>query len=95
MHNRLTLLVVQIVGSKLVWIAPPEPEIAEAMNVGESTTSSIDIFTETQQSLAFEKNVRPKAMFAILQPGDVLIMPPGWFHAFKALTKSFSVSMWF
>ncbi|PWN36575.1 Clavaminate synthase-like protein [Meira miltonrushii] len=85
----------QIVGSKIVWIAPPEPEVVEAMNIGESITSSVEVFTKSQQSLAFERNVRPWAMFAILQPGDVLIMPPGWFHAFKALTKSFSVSMWF
>jgi len=91
----MNTIIAQIVGKKLVWIAPPEPEIVEAMNVGNNTTSSIDVFTESQQTLAFQKHVRPKAKFAILQPGDVLIMPPGWFHAFKALSQSFSVSMWF
>lgn len=85
----------QIVGSKLVWIAPPEPGIVEAMKFGNETTSSVDVFTDSPKSLDFENHVRPKARSAILQPGDVLIMPPGWLHAFKSLSKSFSVSMWF
>jgi len=30
----------------------------------------------------------------ILQPGQMLFIPPGWWHYVKALSVSFSVSFW-
>ncbi|GAA5866057.1 hypothetical protein JCM3774_000009 [Rhodotorula dairenensis] len=43
----------------------------------------------------FLQDVVPHARQAVLQEGDVLVMPPGWWHAMVGLETSFSVSMWF
>ena len=32
---------------------------------------------------------------AVLRPGDVLYIPPGWWHSVRALTAACSVSFWF
>lgn len=32
---------------------------------------------------------------AVLRPGDMLFIPPRWWHAVRSLTPSFSVSFWF
>ena len=31
---------------------------------------------------------------AVLEPGDALYVPPGWFHYVQSVTSSFSVSFW-
>ncbi|BGP27366.1 jumonji domain containing protein [Rhodotorula toruloides] len=44
---------------------------------------------------AFLEHVEPRARQAVLEAGDVLVMPPRWWHAMYGLERSFSVSMWF
>ncbi|GAA5899608.1 hypothetical protein JCM6882_001162 [Rhodosporidiobolus microsporus] len=39
--------------------------------------------------------VEPLARQVVLEAGDVLVMPPGWWHAMQSLETSFSVSIWF
>lgn len=43
----------------------------------------------------FLQHVLPHARQAVLDEGDVLVMPPRWWHAMVGLETSFSVSMWF
>ena len=43
----------------------------------------------------FLQHVLPHARQAVLEEGDVLVMPPRWWHAMVGLETSFSVSMWF
>jgi hypothetical protein len=43
----------------------------------------------------FVRHVLPHARQAVLEEGDVLVMPPKWWHAMVGLETSFSVSMWF
>ncbi|CAO1637202.1 unnamed protein product [Jaminaea pallidilutea] len=138
---------VQVVGRKLIWIAPPVAAdsrddddgggafyVGDAMyreetathqhtsqdggNVdprpGMSNTSQVDIFASKPRTNKndsdgsvdghgddddpyplFTKQVEPKALWTVLEPGDLLFMPPGWWHGMKSLTKSFSVAFWF
>lgn len=64
-----------------------------------SNTSRVEVFTPTAPDETafplFEKFVRPEAFCAVLQPGDLLYIPPGWWHAMRSEDVSFSVSMWF
>jgi hypothetical protein len=68
-----------------------------------SNTSRLDVIstslhpTEADQKRFpdfFNKAV-PHAMQAVLEPGDLFLMPVGWWHALKSLDASCSVSMWF
>ncbi|KAH7908586.1 hypothetical protein BJ138DRAFT_1157340 [Hygrophoropsis aurantiaca] len=76
---------------------------ANTTNPMMSNTSRVDVFpsseeAETQsksQFPAFWENVPKKASCAILEPGDMLFFPPGWWHAMRSEEPSFSVSMWF
>jgi lysine-specific demethylase 8 len=45
----------------------------------------------------FFENVWPVSMEAVLEPGDMLVMPPGWWHAMRAEGDEpcWNVSMWY
>lgn len=67
-----------------------------------TNTSSFDVTRldpMTSASAALPREYRdyvaPRARQAVLREGDVLVMPPGWWHAMVGLETSFSVSMWF
>ncbi|KAI0927989.1 hypothetical protein AcW1_005376 [Taiwanofungus camphoratus] len=78
----------------------PRNPAANNTNPSMSNTSRVDVFsppgdcnrTEWPQ---FWENVVPRAMAVILEPGDLLFFPPGWWHAMRSEETSFSVSMWF
>lgn len=45
----------------------------------------------------FFRSVWPDSLEAVLEPGDLLVMPPGWWHAMRAEGPGpgWSVSMWY
>lgn len=43
----------------------------------------------------FFAHALPLSQQAILEPGDMLFLPPGWWHALKSLDSAVSVSLWF
>ncbi|EGG03103.1 uncharacterized protein MELLADRAFT_78659 [Melampsora larici-populina 98AG31] len=43
----------------------------------------------------FVDKVMPEAMQIVLEEGDLMVMPPGWWHSMKSLSPSISVSIWF
>ncbi|GAA5906082.1 hypothetical protein JCM5296_001041 [Sporobolomyces johnsonii] len=124
---------VQVVGSKWIWVAPPEcgpwmaafgstgcDDVAGARGEGTAeeaaaqgymtNTSSLDVTlvpplgssvdrasfaSSSTYPASFVSRVEPLARQVVLDEGDVLVMPPGWWHAMKSLETSFSVSIWF
>ncbi len=64
-----------------------------------SNTSRVPIFSLTNDAREkfpkFFTHVQPQAMSAVLEPGDLLFFPPGWWHAMRSEETSASVSMWF
>jgi hypothetical protein len=60
-----------------------------------ANTSRVDVFHPESTFARFHSAVLPHAMSATLGPGDVLFVPPGWWHAMRSEETSFSVSMWF
>ncbi|KLT45090.1 Clavaminate synthase-like protein [Cutaneotrichosporon oleaginosum] len=55
-------------------------------------------FTELEAAYpVFFKHVYPRAMEAVLGPGDLLVLPPSWWHAMRGEGKGpcWSVSFWF
>ncbi|KAF8654239.1 hypothetical protein AX16_003760 [Volvariella volvacea WC 439] len=100
-------LFVQVVGRKTVWIAPPdvtrmypynESRAAKpAASTSLSNTSQVDVFSNenTGDFEGFWKEVTPIAQSATLSPGDLLYLPPRWWHAMRSEETSFSLSFWF
>ncbi|KAL5529003.1 hypothetical protein ACEPAG_4977 [Sanghuangporus baumii] len=63
-----------------------------------SNTTHLDVFASAaglQCERGFMETVAPLAMSAVLDEGDMLFFPPGWWHALRSESTSFSVSMWF
>jgi hypothetical protein len=61
-----------------------------------SNTSRVDVFApDGTQFPLFTEHVAPHSLGALLEPGDLLYFPPGWWHAMRSEETSFSVSMWF
>ncbi|KAJ6608620.1 hypothetical protein B0H10DRAFT_2067406 [Mycena sp. CBHHK59/15] len=86
---------VQVAGTKTVWMAPPS--CSEFM-YAQGNTSGVNVFSTDQgDHPKFSEHiaVHGGGMTARLEPGDLLYMPAGWWHAMRANCHSFSVSMWF
>ena len=91
-----------------MWLAPPSvsalmqpfqhsQELGRSMDTDElkmGNTSRLDVFSTNSDS-NFLDQVVSSSMTATLGPGDMLFFPPGWWHAMRSETTSFSVSMWF
>ncbi|SCV73162.1 BQ2448_7087 [Microbotryum intermedium] len=60
-----------------------------------TNTSRVDVSSPDTYDQAFKEQVVPFAKQAVLRTGDVLFLPPGWWHSLKGLEPSFSVSIWF
>ncbi|TFK29823.1 Clavaminate synthase-like protein [Coprinopsis marcescibilis] len=87
-------LFVQVVGHKTVWLAPPSTsEIMTSRTRSLQNTSPYDVFGDVDE--IFRRNVAPHAMTAVLNPGDLLYFPVGWWHAMRSESTSFSLSLWF
>ncbi|KAG0144334.1 hypothetical protein CROQUDRAFT_709804 [Cronartium quercuum f. sp. fusiforme G11] len=63
------------------------------VDVISSCTNDIDSIKVSYPN--FVEKVMPEAMQVVLEEGDLMIMPPGWWHSMKSLSPSISVSMWF
>ncbi|KAG9004797.1 hypothetical protein FRB94_002046 [Tulasnella sp. JGI-2019a] len=92
---------VQIVGRKTVWLAPPSATPwMYPHDLSLSNTSQVDVFSvNTDGQLCsfplFHEHIPPIAQWVTLGPGDLLIFPPGWWHAMRSEDVSVSLSMWF
>ncbi|KAK1220428.1 hypothetical protein PQX77_016809 [Marasmius sp. AFHP31] len=74
---------------------PAANTTAPSMN----NTTHVDVFgdeADVQYSEFWKHVVQDElTMSATLEPGDLLFLPPGWWHGMRAEDTSFSVSMWF
>lgn len=89
---------VQVVGAKWVWLAPRDADRGGAMAAWrtDAAESYAGLMHNTsRRDVWATPTCVDGAMQAVLQPGDMLYLPPRWWHAMHSLSRSFSVSFWF
>ena len=93
-HN----LLVQVVGSKYVRLYAPSQERAMYLfaDPKRANAARADPRAALEEAHArrFPEFSRAPFSDAVLEPGDALYIPPGWFHYVQSVTSSFSVSFW-
>ncbi|WVQ73360.1 hypothetical protein IAR50_002929 [Cryptococcus sp. DSM 104548] len=59
--------------------------------------TAVDYEKESHRFPDFFEEVRPQSLEAVLNPGDLLVFPPGWWHAMRTEGEGpvWSVSMWY
>ncbi|KAL1915775.1 uncharacterized protein VTP21DRAFT_6534 [Calcarisporiella thermophila] len=94
-HDPYHNLFVQVVGSKFFRLhSPNETKYLYPHDDGMlSNTSQVD--PERVDVKRFPLYNSAEYIDCVIGPGEVLYVPPGWWHYVKSLSTSFSVSFWF
>ena len=91
--DRKDNLLCQVVGVKYVRLyAPEESEKLYAMEGLLSNTSQVQV--ENPDNNKFPEFCHAKYVECILSEGEMLYIPPKYWHYVKSLSTSFSVSFW-
>lgn len=93
-HDPKHNLLCQVFGHKTVILAAPEdgPNLYPHPGTLLANTSQIDAERLDVERFPLCKNVR--FFHLTLYAGEMLYMPPGWWHHIRSQDKSFSVSFW-
>lgn len=74
-------------------IRNPTPPHAPTCSEG-LTTNSSQVDLDAPDDARFPRFAPTPFQDCVLAPGQMLYIPPGWWHYVKALDTSFSVSFW-
>ncbi len=86
-----------MVGTKYVRLYSPHltPLLLPHSSGLHTNTSTLDIGAPLEELLAAAPGLRGACYADVaLGPGELLYLPPRWWHYVKALSASFSVSFW-
>ena len=95
--DRTRNLLAQVVGTKRVRLFPPGAGPWLYPHAGTmANTSTVDPEMPPPPSVAprFASDAAPLEVVVDLCPGEMLFIPPGWWHHVRSLSVSFSVSFW-
>lgn len=98
-HDPANNLLCQVVGAKRVRLFDPKHtpllyphDKSDRMRWN---SSSVQPSVRAPDVIRFPRVAEAPFFECVLQPGEMLFIPPRWWHAVDALTRSFSVSFWF
>ncbi|GJQ79024.1 hypothetical protein Trydic_g185 [Trypoxylus dichotomus] len=87
-------LLAQVYGTKLVTLFSPEDSKFLYPHTDQMLCNTSQVNPNKADLDRFPEFRKAKMMKCLLEPGDVLYMPPKWWHYVVALEKSFSVNFW-
>lgn len=93
-HDPHYNLLAQVVGTKYVRLYHPGHTDSLYPYTTGLTKNSSQVDIDDPDLRAHPAFAQVAAMECMLQPGQMLFIPPGWWHYVKALSVSFSVSFW-
>lgn len=88
-HDTCSLIHLQIVGRKKWWLVHPM-DISSIYN-HHHVYSQVDLENIDYERFPLMKRVCAREI--IVEPGEALFLPAGWWHAVKSLSPSISISM--
>lgn len=89
-HN----LLCQVFGHKKIILAAPEDGPNLYPHEGDMLKNTTQIDAENVDMEKFPLCSKVKFFYLNLYEGEILYIPPGWWHYVRSLEKSFSVSFW-
>jgi lysine-specific demethylase 8 len=84
----------QVVGRKYVRLYSPEHNEAMYPFTDGLTTNSSQVDLHEVDAAAFPAFNSAPFVDCVLEPGQMLYIPPGWWHFVQSMSMSFSVSFW-
>lgn len=93
-HDPHYNLLAQVVGTKYVRLYHPKDSANLYPYQTGLTQNSSQVEVDHPDFNAHPEFAKLVATECVLQPGQMLFIPPGWWHYVKALSVSFSVSFW-
>ena len=93
-HDPHYNLLAQVVGTKYVRLYHPKHSAKLCPYTTGLTQNSSQIDLDKQGHDPSPEFATLPFLECVLQPGQMLFIPPGWWHYVKALSVSFSVSFW-
>lgn len=93
-HDPHYNLLAQVVGTKYVRLYHPKDSASLYPYQTGLTQNSSQVEVDDPDLETHPEFANLPATECILQPGQMLFIPPGWWHYVKALSVSFSVSFW-
>ncbi len=91
--DRADNLLVQIVGRKFVkLVSPDQSKRMYPSSKYDSNTLMSSVNADEYNDAKFPEFAKVDALYAIIEPGDILFIPRGWWHYVRALDPSISVN---
>lgn len=90
----IDLMMLQVLGYKQIILFSPK-ETAYLCPFEEHLLSNTSRVDPTKPDLrTYPEFSKAHMLKCLLKPGEILYIPPKWWHHVTSLTKSFSVSFW-
>ena len=93
-HDPHYNLLAQVVGCKYVRLYHPRDSSSLYPYQTGLTQNSSQVDIDDPDLSTHPAFGNARAVECVLHPGQMLFIPPGWWHYVKALSVSFSVSFW-
>uniref|UniRef100_A0A1B6KNU3 JmjC domain-containing protein n=2 Tax=Graphocephala atropunctata TaxID=36148 RepID=A0A1B6KNU3_9HEMI len=93
-HDPKHNLLCQVVGRKQVVLYSPAVSDCLYPHEGRLLSNTAQVDPEAPDFKLFPKYRDTQATLCILSPGDMVYIPPTWWHHVRAMDLSFSVSFW-
>ncbi|XP_067003136.1 bifunctional peptidase and arginyl-hydroxylase JMJD5 [Anabrus simplex] len=87
-------LLCQVVGSKRVLLFAPQESCYLYPHEQDPITNTARVDPEQPDYSSFPEFKKAQGWECCLNPGEILFIPPRWWHYVRSLTTSFSVSFW-
>ncbi|XP_072940479.1 bifunctional peptidase and arginyl-hydroxylase JMJD5 [Epargyreus clarus] len=93
-HDPKRNLLTQVVGEKQIFLFSPEDSEYLYPHEHELLTNTARVDPRNPNYILYPKYRQAKTYYCVLRPGQMLYIPPKWWHFVESLSVSFSVSFW-